>query len=105
MSARRWRLGLCLRDLKTTMGMEQLRYRTPDITQKELLAYLVAHNLVRGVIAEAVATYQVNLERVSFKGCVDALRQYSNATSQARNRAMRPQLRQDLLLNLAQDLV
>jgi hypothetical protein len=41
--ARRWRLELCLRDLKTTMGIEVLRCKTPDMAEKELLAYLVAH--------------------------------------------------------------
>ena len=46
------------------------------MAEKELLAYLVAHNLnVRCVMAEAVAQYSVNLERISFKGTVDALRQ------------------------------
>ena len=103
--ARRWRLELCLRDLKTTLGMEQLRCKTPDMAEKELLAYLIAHNLVRCVIAEAVARYPVDLERVSFKGSVDALRQYSAAIAQARNRKMRRQLWEDLLVNLARDLI
>jgi len=103
--ARRWRLELCLRDLKTTMGMEQLRCKTPDMAEKELLAYLVAHNLIRCVMAEAVARYAVDLERVSFKGSVDALRQYSDAMARARHRKLRRQLWEDLLLNLARDLV
>src|SRR5439155_24646095 len=103
--ARRWRLELCLRDLKTTMGLEQLRCQTPDMAEKELLPYLVDHNLIRCVMAEAVVTYQVELERVSFKGSLDALRQYSNALGQARNKKMRQQLWQDLLVNLARDLV
>jgi hypothetical protein len=103
--ARRWRLELCLRDLKTTMGMEQLRCKTPNMAEKELLAYLVAHNLMRCVMAEAVSIYQVDMERVSFKGSIDALRQYSNAIAEARNKKMRNQLWQDLLLNLARDLV
>jgi hypothetical protein len=103
--ARRWRLELCLRDLKTTMGMEQLRCKTPDMAEKELLTYLVAHNLIRCVIAQAVARFQADLERVSFKGSVDALRQYSEAIGKARNRKMRHQLWEDLLLNLARDLV
>jgi hypothetical protein len=103
--ARRWRLELCFRDLKTTMGMEQLRCKSPDMAEKELLAYLIAHNLIRCVIAEAVALHQVDLEGVSFKGSVDALRQYSDAIAQARNRKMRRQLWEDLLLNLARDLV
>lgn len=103
--ARRWRLELCLRDLKTTMGMEQLRCKTPDMAEKELLAYLVAHNLIRCLIAEAVARYPVDLERVSFKGSVDALRQYSDVIAKARSQKMRRQLWEDLLRNLARDLV
>jgi len=102
---RRWRLELCLRDLKTTMGLESLRCQSPEMAQKELLAYLVAHNLIRCVMAQAAAQHEVDLERVSFKGSVDALRQYSQAIGQARNRKLRRQLWEDLLLNLAQDLV
>jgi hypothetical protein len=103
--ARRWRLELCLRDLKSTMGMEHLRCKTPDMAEKELLAYLVAHNLIRCVMAETVARYAVDLERVSFKGSVDALRQYSAQMAKARSRQLRRQLWEDLLLNLARDLV
>ncbi len=103
--APRWRLELCLRDLKTMMGMGRLRCQTPDMAEKELSACLVAHNLVRCLIAQAVATYKVDIERVSFKGSVDALRQYSNAISQARSQTMRNQLWEDLVLSLARDLV
>jgi hypothetical protein len=102
---RRWRLELCLRDLKTTMGLERLRCQSPDLAEKELLAGLVAHNLVRCLMAEAAARYAVEVQRVSFKGAVDALRQYSGAIGQARNRKLRRQLWEDLLLNLARDLV
>ena len=75
------------------------------MAEKELLAYLVAHNLVRCVMAEAVARYQVPLERISFKGSLDALRQYSAAMAQARSQKLRRVLWEDLLLNLARDLV
>jgi hypothetical protein len=103
--ARRWRLELCLRDLKTVMGMEYLRCKTPEMAEKELLAYLVAHNLIRCVMAEAAGRFNLDLERVSFKGSVDALRQYSDAIARARNNQLRTQLWADLLLNLAKDLV
>jgi hypothetical protein len=33
---RRWRLEMCLDDLKTTLGMEMLRSRTPQMLQKEV---------------------------------------------------------------------
>jgi hypothetical protein len=32
---RRWRLELCLRDVKTMMGMEHLRCQTPAMAQKK----------------------------------------------------------------------
>ena len=102
---RRWSLELCFRDLKTTMGMEALRCQSPEMAEKELLTYLVAHNLIRCVMAEAVARYQVQLERISFKGSLDALRQYSAAMAQARSKKLRRQLWEDLLFNLARDLV
>ncbi len=103
--ARRWRLELCLRDHKTTMGMEMLRCQTADMAEKELLMFLLAHNLIRCLMAEAVGRHQVELERVSFKGTVDALRQYTAAIALGRSRKMRAQLWEDLLLNLARDLV
>lgn len=102
---RRWALELCFRDIKTTMGMEYLRCKSPEMARKELMAYLVAHNLIRCIIAEAVGCYDLNLQRVSFKGAVDSLRQYSAAIAQARNQRLRRQLWNDLLLNLARDPV
>jgi hypothetical protein len=101
--ARRWRLELCLRDLKTTLGMEQLRCKTPNLAEKELLMYLLAHNLIRCLMAEAVARHQGELERVSFKGAVDALRQYSAAMACARGRKIRDLLWDDLLVSLVRD--
>ena len=69
------------------------------------LAYLVAHNLIRCVMAEAVAQYEVDLERVSFKGSVDSVRVYSEALGRARNQKMRGLLWDNLLSDLARDLV
>lgn len=103
--ARRWRLELCLRDLKTTLGMERLRCHSPAMVEKELLACFIAHNLVRCLMAQSAARYHVDLQGISFKGSLDALRQYSAAIGQARTRKMRSQLWQDLLLNLARDLI
>lgn len=102
---RRWEMELCFRDIKTTMRMEYLRCKSPEMAQKELLAYLIGHNLVRCVMAEAMAAHAVALNRVSFKGAVDSLRQYSAAVAQARNEKLRRQLWNDLLLNLARDLL
>jgi len=102
---RRWRIELCLRDVKTTLGLEQLRCQSPAMVRKELLAGLIAHNLIRCVLAEAAQVYEAELERLSFKGAVDALRQYSSVIAQARTKRLKRKLWQDLLRTLARDRV
>ena len=102
---RRWRLEMCLDDLKTTLDMEMLRSRTPEMVQKELSARLIDHNFIRCVMAEAATQHGVPLERISFKGTLDALRQFTQAMSQARTKTKASQLWAALLQTLAADLV
>jgi hypothetical protein len=102
---RRWRLEMCLDDLKTTLRLESLRSRSPEMARKELFLRLIAHNLVRGTMAQAAREHQVPLERISFKGSLDALRQFSQAMAQARSKNKRQQLWTELLRTLAADLV
>jgi len=102
---RRWRLEMCLDDLKTTLGMEMLRCQSPAMVEKEALLYLIAHNLIRIVMAQAARAYQVPIDRLSFKGCLDALRQFNHAMCQARSKRKRRQLWEELLRTLAADQV
>lgn len=101
----RWRLEMCLDDLKTTLQMETLRGRSPAMAQKEVHTHLIAHNLIRGLLAEAAANHRAALERLSFKGGLDAFRQFTQAMSQTRTKKKRRQLWQRLLQTLAADLV
>jgi hypothetical protein len=102
---RRWRLEMCLDDLKTTLHMEMLRSRSPEMAHKEVYCRLIAHNLVRCTMAQAATEHSVPLDRISFKGSLDALRQFSQAMAQARSKRKRQQLWAELLLALANDLV
>lgn len=102
---RRWRLEMCLDDLKTTLEMETLRGRSPDMVQKELYTHLVAHNLIRCTMAQAASEHDVPLDRISFKGTLDALRQFTQAMSQARSKKKRAELWAKLLQTLSQDLL
>jgi hypothetical protein len=102
---RRWRLEMCLDDLKTTLQLERLRSHSPEMAQKEVYARLIAHNLVRWTMAQAAQEHGMALERISFKGTLDALRQFSQAMSQARSQKKRRALWAELLRTLAADLV
>jgi hypothetical protein len=102
---RRWRLEMCLDDLKTTLEMDMLRSRSPEMLQKEVYTHLIAHNLLRCTMAQAAGEGSVALEQISFKGTLDGLRQFTQAISQARTKSKRSQLWTKLLQTLARDLV
>lgn len=102
---RRWRLEMCLDDLKTTLGMEMLRSLSPKMLHKEVYAHLIAHNLLRWTMAQAARQHDTPLERISFKGTLDALRQFTHAMSQARSKIKRSLLWTRLLEIMATDLV
>jgi len=46
----RWDVELDLRHLKTTLGMDVLQCKTPSMVRKEIYVYLLAYNLLRGVM-------------------------------------------------------
>ena len=103
--ARRWRLELCLDDLKTTLGLENLKCLSPAMAQKELLVGLIAHNLLRCVMAQSARSHAAPLDQISFKGSLDTLRQFSHALCQSRCARRKKQLWDLLLQTLARDLV
>jgi hypothetical protein len=102
---RRWRLEMCLDDLKTTLHLESLRGRSPEMAQRELVMRLIAHNLVRCTMAQAALDHEIPLARISFKGSLDAVRQFSQAMARAKSAKKREQLWAELLDILARDLV
>jgi len=87
------------------MGMEQLRCKTPPMVHKELAMFLIAYNLVRALMVQASATHAVPVDRLSFKGTVDASRQYSIAMVQARSKKKQRELVSELLRVIAEDQV
>ncbi|HXJ59799.1 MAG TPA: transposase, partial [Verrucomicrobiae bacterium] len=102
---RRWQIELCFRHIKTSMGMEVLRCKSPQMVHKELEMFFIAYNLIRYLMAQAGAIHAVALERLSFKGTVDSLRQFSMAIAQARSKKKQNRLLARLLEVIANDEV
>jgi hypothetical protein len=101
--ARRWRLEMCFDDLKTTLGMEALRSQSPAMVRKELLIFLIAHNLLRWLLAQAARHGEVPLEVLSFKGSLDGFRQWAQAIVHGRKRSACQRLWRLLLQTIAAD--
>jgi hypothetical protein len=75
--ARRWSVELFFRDIKATLGLDVLRCLSPELIEKEAWLHAIAYNLVRALMIEAAWKHGVELERLSFKGTVDTLRQWA----------------------------
>ena len=73
---KRWRVELYFRDIKTTMGMDILKCKTPKMIETELWMKVVAYNLIRAVMMEAAMRHGVLMEDVSFKGTVSTIRSW-----------------------------
>ncbi|WP_313937642.1 IS4 family transposase [Anabaena azotica] len=65
---KRWDVELDLRHLKTTLGMDVLRCKTPAMVRKEIHVYLLAYNLLRSLMFEAGNTYNTPPLRLSLQG-------------------------------------
>ena len=103
--ARRWKIELWFRDIKTSLGMEKLSCHSPKMLHKELEMFFIAYNLIRALAVEASALHDVPLDRISFKGTVDASSQFSLAIAQARSKKKQRQLVAELLRVVARDQV
>jgi len=103
--ARRWKIELWFRDIRTSLGMDVLRCKSPQMLHKELEMFFIAYNLIRCRIVQAGAINDVALDRKSFKGTVDAVRQFSLAIAQARSKHKQQHLIIELLEVIARDEV
>lgn len=65
---KRWDVELDLRHLKTTLGMDVLRCKTPSMVRKEIYVYLLAYNLLRSLMLSAGTTHGTPLLRLSVQG-------------------------------------
>ena len=74
---RRWLIELFFRDIKITLGMDVLRCKTPEMIQKELTMHLIAYNLIRLTMMQAAAWGKLNVEHISFKRTLQAVRQWA----------------------------
>ena len=100
---RRWHVELFLRHIKTTLQLDVLKCKTPEMLYRELMMHLIGYNLVRCLMVEAASIHDVELERISFKGSVDTLRHFSRVIAEARSRRQQIQLTNDMLEALAGD--
>lgn len=100
----RWEIELDLKHLKTTLGMDVLRGKTPSMVRKEIYVHLLAYNLLRSVMWSAGTTHAINPLRLSLQGARQHLNNFAQPLAFACAK-QRKQLYQILLKLIVHKLV
>ena len=67
---KRWHVELDLRNIKTTLGMEMVSCKSPEMVQKEIWVYLLAYNLIRMLMVQSALLSDISPRQISFKHTV-----------------------------------
>jgi len=69
----RWNVELDLRSIKSTMQMDVLRGKTPELVRKEIWTHILAYNLIRTIMAQAASKHGIEPRTISFKAALQTL--------------------------------
>jgi hypothetical protein len=101
---RRWEIETEFRHLKTTLGMEHMRVKSPEMAYKHMYVFFIAHNLIRWLMLQAARKHEVDPTRISFKGAVDCLQRWVAEMAHLKRRDFRA-MKDRMLQIIAKDLV
>lgn len=80
---KRWQVELHFQQIKTTLAMDVLRCKSPEMIEREVLMHQIAYNMVRSLMQKSAHLHHVPLARISFKGTLDTLRHWSGVIAAA----------------------
>lgn len=93
----RWKIELDFRTIKTHMGMEMLRCKTPEMIRKEIAVHFLAYNLVRANLANAAIYSGIQPRLLSFMAAAQLMQNTANLciqkTSKILNELLEPLLK------------
>ena len=75
----RWLVEIDLKAIKSTMNMNVLRAKTPEMVRKEIWATLLAYNLIRKIMAQAAFTHGKNPRKLSFSLALQTIESFRSA--------------------------
>src|SRR4051812_95139 len=81
---KRWDGEVDIRSIKSTMKMDVLRCKTPEMVRKEIWAHLLAYNLLRTIMAVAAAQSDTEPRKISFKAAKQAITAFAPKIEAAR---------------------
>jgi hypothetical protein len=72
----RWGVEVDIRSLKTSLGLDVLRCKTPEMVEKEVWMHVLVYNMIRVVMAEASLQKGLRPAQISFHECVQLIKNF-----------------------------
>jgi len=69
----RWNVELDIRSIKATIGMDELRCKSPEMVRKEIWACLLAYNLIRQKMLQSALEKGIVPRRLSFTNALQVI--------------------------------
>lgn len=82
---RRWWAELYLRDIKSTLEMDHLSCKTPEMVEKEIYVHLLAYNMIRIQMAEAAQLADLPPYKISFKSTLETIIEFQSCQQPTTN--------------------
>jgi hypothetical protein len=101
----RWQAAeVNLRHLKTTLMMDSIAAKTPEMVRKSIWAHLLAYNLLRHLMGTAARTHNFSPWQMSLQGTRQAFQQFIPGLAQATS-SERPRHYAELIRLVAHDVL
>ena len=94
--AERWKIEVKFRDIKTTIGLEMLRVKSPEMATKSMKMIQIAYNLVKALQLEAISGRAILIDEIGYKGTLDAISEFRNDFAKLQNHPLLWRQRMDL---------
>jgi len=102
----RWDVELFFRDIKTTMGMDILRCKTPAMVTKEITMHLIVYNCIRSLMVQAANQANLPPRLISFKATIQTLRQWQSILAVTGNNPQKTdRIRQSMIDSIANSIL
>jgi hypothetical protein len=82
----RWSIEVRFRDIKTTLGLELLRARSPMMAEKMVRMVQIAFNLLKVLTKESIGSINALFDEIGFKRTIDLILEFRSGFRNLQNR-------------------
>lgn len=100
--AERWKIEVKFRDIKTTLGLDMLRVKTPEMARKTLRMIQITYNLIKALQHNAIKAADLTIDELALKGTVDVVNAFRTEFQGLQNR---PRLLQKMRIILEERIL